>query len=135
MEQRRRRSKRQLYLGILFVSLAIGAALLRSGLPSASPPAAEYIGISVQESLNRLGEPTTRLEFYPDEAFHAERAAIIERIRKSGKPMPEAFVELAWFEGENIITLRFAAEVDDEGNIVPRGTSIDAQRSVRTSAE
>ncbi len=138
MEQRRPRSKRQLYLGIFFVSLAILAALLRSGFPSASTGtggASEYVGLTVTESIDQLGEPTTRIEFYPDEDFHAERAALIDRLEKAGEPVPEVFVELAWFQDGEIVTLRFPAEFGENGEVIASGESIDAQVSVRTSAE
>jgi hypothetical protein len=138
MEQRRPRSKRQLYLGIFFVSLAILAALLRSGFPSASTGtggASEFVGLTVTESVDQLGEPTTRVEFYPDEDFHAERAALIDRLQKAGEPVPEVFVELAWFQDGEIVTLRFPAEFDENGEVIVSSRSIDAQRSPRTPTE
>lgn len=136
MEKRRPRSKRQLYLGILFVSLAVVAALLRSGLPSPAPVAggaSELVGLTVSEIIARLGEPTTRTEFYPDEDFHAERAAFIDRLRRSGEPVPEVFLELAWFVEERIVTVRFPAKFDEELGVVPSGESVDARRSTRSS--
>lgn len=138
MEKRRPRSKRQLYLGILFVSLAVVAALLRSGFPSPTPGAggaSELVGLTVSEIIARLGEPTTRTEFYPDEDFHAERAALIDRLRRSGEPVPEVFLELAWFVDERIVTVRFPAEFDEERGVVASGESIDARRSTRPSLD
>ena len=138
METRRPRSKRQLYLGILCVSLAFIAAILRSGFPSATPPignAPELLNITVEQSFEILGEPTTRIEFYPDEDFHSERAALIDRLEKSGAPVPDVFVELAWLDETQVVTLRFAADTDDQGTVSISGPSIDANRSPRLPAE
>lgn len=129
-----RRSKRQLYLGIFFVSLAFLVAILRTVSSGGGTGhdgitrVQEHIGLTVDQAIERLGEPTSRAEFYPDESFNSDRARTIERLKNSGVAMPEVFLELAWFSPESMLALRFPGEFDDNGEVQPSGASIDAVR-------
>ena len=49
--------------------------------------------------------------------------------------MPDVFVELAWLDETQVVTLRFAADTDDQGTVSISGPSIDANRSPRLPAE
>lgn len=129
-----RRSKRHLYLGIFFLSLAFLVAILRTvssggpGTPDGLTRDREHIGITMEQAIDQLGEPTSRAEFYADEDFNSDRAATIERMKESGKPMPEVFLELAWFSPEDLLAIRFPGEFDENGDAQPSGVSIDAVR-------
>jgi hypothetical protein len=132
-----RRSKRQLYLGFFFVSLAILVALARTFLGSSptgthdAAHAPQHIGITTDEAMSRLGEPTSRAEFYPDEAFNPERSALVERLRAEGREVPPVFLELAWFGETEILTIRFPAALDEAGQATPIGPSLGATRQLR----
>ncbi|MFI4855239.1 MAG: hypothetical protein ACIAQF_09735 [Phycisphaerales bacterium JB065] len=129
-----RRSKRQLYLGIFFVSLAFLVAIVRTvssggpGTPDGLTRVREHIGITMEQAIDQLGEPTSRAEFYADEDFNSDRAATIERMRESNKAMPEVFLELAWFSPEDLLAIRFPGEFNENGDAQASGVSIDAVR-------
>lgn len=134
MAQQTRRSKRQLYLGFFFVTLAIVVAVARTMFgptpvqPGTSDRSESFIGVTIDEAIATLGEPTTRAEFYADESFHPDRSAMIQGLERSGEPVPEVFVELAWFTSDEVLTVRFPAAVDENGEVSARGPSLDATR-------
>lgn len=133
-----KRSKRQLYIGIAFITLAIVAALLRSfGPSSSSGPETEFlrvdelVGISDVEAIERLGEPTARLEFIPGEDPNAMRVQVADRISDTGGNLPDEIIELSWFGPEYITTVWFIAERETPGS-APLLRSVDSVRYLRT---
>jgi hypothetical protein len=133
-----KRSKRQLYIGIFFITAAILAALLRS-IGSSSPAGSsdfirvdDLIGISTQQATDRLGEPTARLSFNPADESSALRVQVVERLTQSGQQVPETMIELSWFDASTVTTVWFiAADPADDASY----RSIDSVRYSRPPAE
>jgi len=134
-----RRSKRQLYIGIAFITFAIVAALLRSYGPGSSPNAEsefirvdELIGISDQEAIERLGEPTARLEFIPGEDPNPLRMEVAGRLAQSGITPSGEILELSWFGPEFVTTVWFVADPETTGSATWL-RSVDSVRYDRAS--
>ena len=134
-----KRSKRQLYIGLAFITLAIVAALFRSFGPSSSSDSEpeffrvdELIGLSDQEVIERLGEPTARLEFIPGEDPNALRMQMAERLTQDGTDPSGEILELSWFDPEFITTVWFVAESDEAGSAAPP-RSVDSVRYARST--
>ncbi len=132
-----RRSKRQLYIGIVFITLAIVAALLRSYGPGSSPVAQSayvredgLIGISEAQAIERMGEPTARLEFIPGDDENPLRTQVVDRRTASGGELPETILELSWFGQESITTVWFVRDhASDDASTAYQ--SVDAVRYAR----
>lgn len=103
-----RRSKRQLYLGILFVTLAFIVAGLRTWLGSA--PSSEYqqlpdlIGLSSSEAIATLGQPTARMQFEPADESNPLRLQVMQRLESSPAGIPEMIHEYTWFSDDDTVT-------------------------------
>lgn len=132
-----RRSKRQLYIGIVFITLAIMAALLRSYGPGSSPASQssyvredELIGMSEAQAIEQLGEPTARLEFMPGEDNNPLRMQVTDRLSESEAAPTEPILELSWFGQESITTVWFVRDKNSAGSEA-QYQSIDAVRYPR----
>ncbi len=127
-----KRSKRQLYIGIFFIVAAILAALLRSIGPSGTVSDQNYvrvdelIGISLDQTIDRLGEPTAQLSFSPGDDPNPMREQVTQVLRDAGKAVPELILEASWFNPDSITTVWYV-EQSDEGGF----RSIDSVRYAR----